>query len=360
MLDDFLEKITVTPETPAAENLFNVRDNNNQELLDKTWAQEFHHAVEQLLFTGIRCRKDVQTTIYFLTTRVRKPDKEDWKKLSRLLGYQNQTIKLPLILRADVVNMIKWWVDASYADHDDMQGYTGGTMSMRENGHGSIISISRKQKLNTKRLMEGKHIEADRAKPQMLCTRHYLEAQVYRIDENILYQDNMSAIILENNGKKSSTKNMKHINVHYYFIKDQVETGDMVIEHCPTEEILGDHFTKPLQGALFRKFRAEITNIPDDLDMGEMGMSRAGLKEGVVWKLHNETDHGFPQECVGYCDKVGRENGAKECSDGRKQNGTYNTIILEKGERSRAARSYADVTRGNVEAPLGQNRLIIS
>ena len=71
--------------------------------------------------------------------------------------------------------------------------------------------------------------------------------------------------------------------------------------------MLGGNFTKPLQVTLFRKFRSEITNIPDDLDMGEMGMSRAGLKEGVVWKLHNETDHGFPQECVGYCDKVGRE-----------------------------------------------------
>ena len=58
----------------------------------------------------------------------------------------------------------------------------------------------------------------------------------------------------------------------HYFIKDPVETGDVVIEHCSTEVMLGGHFTKPLQGALFRKFRPEIMNIPDDLDMGEMGM----------------------------------------------------------------------------------------
>ena len=30
---------------------------------------------------------------------------------------------------------------------------------------------------------------------------------------------------------------------------------------------MGDHFTKPLQGELFRKLWAEIMNIPDDLDM---------------------------------------------------------------------------------------------
>ena len=52
-------------------------------------------------------------------------------------------------------------------------------------------------------------------------------------------------------------------------------------------------------------------NIPDNLDMGKMGMDGAGFKKGVVWKQHNDTDHGCPQKCVGYCGKMGRENGAK-------------------------------------------------
>ena len=63
------------------------------------------------------CRKDTQTAIAFLTKRVRKPDKDDCNKLRRLLGYLKQTIKLPLVLRADGVNVLKYWVDASYAAH---------------------------------------------------------------------------------------------------------------------------------------------------------------------------------------------------------------------------------------------------
>ena len=66
----------------------------------------------QLLFTEIRYRKDAQMAIAFLTTRVRKPDKDDWKKLRRFLGYLKRTIKLPLILRADELNVLKWWVNA--------------------------------------------------------------------------------------------------------------------------------------------------------------------------------------------------------------------------------------------------------
>ena len=157
---------------------------------------------------------------------------------------------------------------------------------MGKNKRGSIISISRNNNLNTKSLTEAELIKADDAMPQMLWTRYFLEAQGYGIDENILYQDNMSAMLLEKNRKKSSTKNTKHINVRLYFINDRVETGDVVIEHCPTEKILGDHLTKPLQGALFRKFRAEIMNIRDDLYMGEMGMDSKGLRKGITCKLH--------------------------------------------------------------------------
>ena len=43
--------------------------------------------------------------------------------------------------------------------------------------------------------------------------------------------------------------------------------------------MLGDHFTKQLQGALFRKLREEKMNISDDLDMDEMGMDGVGLKK---------------------------------------------------------------------------------
>ena len=49
-----------------------------------------------------------------------------------------------------------------------------------------------------------------------------------------------------------------------------------------------------------------------------------------------------------------------ECPDGAIHTGTYYDVILEKGERSWAVMSYADVTRKYVKTPLGKNRLIIS
>jgi len=88
-----------------------------------------------------------------------------------------------------------------------------------------------------------------------------MEAQGYEVHDSVLYQDNKSAMLLEKNGKASSSKRTKHINIRYYFITDRVSRGELNLEWCPTLEMIGDYMTKPLQGALFRKFRNLIMGV---------------------------------------------------------------------------------------------------
>jgi hypothetical protein len=45
-----------------------------------------------------------------------------------------------------------------------------------------------------------------------------MKAQGYYVKDNVLFQDNKSSIILEKNGKASSSKHTKHINIQYFFI----------------------------------------------------------------------------------------------------------------------------------------------
>ena len=65
----------------------------------------------------------------------------------------------------------------------------------------------------------------------------------------------MSAIKLEKNGRNSCTGNSRHVDIRYFFVKDRVDSGNIEILYCPTEDMLADFFTKCLQGSLFRKFR---------------------------------------------------------------------------------------------------------
>ena len=99
---------------------------------------------------------------------------------------------------------------------------------------------------------------------QVIWTRYFLEAQGYGVNDNIIYQDNLSAMKLEKNGRKSSSKRTRHINIRYYFVTDRISTDEISIEHCPTLEMIRDYFTKPLQGTQFRDFRNTILGIEED------------------------------------------------------------------------------------------------
>jgi hypothetical protein len=74
--------------------------------LSEEHAQHFHHAVAQVLFLSV-------TAVSFLTTRVKKPDKDDWGKLKRVLQYLLATKHMKLTLYVDNLGQIRWWVDAS-------------------------------------------------------------------------------------------------------------------------------------------------------------------------------------------------------------------------------------------------------
>ncbi len=76
--------------------------------------------------------------------------------------------------------------------------------------------------------------------------------------ENLLLQDNKSSILLERNRKASSGKRMRHINICYFFITDQVNMKEVAIEWCPTKKMVAEFMTKPLQGSHFRNLRDYI------------------------------------------------------------------------------------------------------
>jgi hypothetical protein len=84
------------------------------------------------------------------------------------------------------------------------------------------------------------------------------------MDASLLYQDNMSAMLLETNGKASSSKRTKHIKVKYFFVKDKINQGEIAVKHCLTKEKWMDINTKPKQGAVFCTFCGHVMGIPTE------------------------------------------------------------------------------------------------
>jgi hypothetical protein len=220
------------------------------------------------------------------------------------MRYIRGTHTMPLILSANGSGILKWWVDASFAVHPNMRGHSGGGLSL---GRGFPIVSSTKQKLNTRSSTETENVGAKDFMPAICWTHYFMKAQGYGVKDNILFQDNKSSIILEKNGKASSSKCTKHINMQYFFITDRVSKEEVLVVWCPTGDIIGDYATKPLQGALFQKFRDQIMGVTQARDPGsgktdgvvtKTETNKSKPKIGKIMRLVPPGKEAAPQECV--------------------------------------------------------------
>ena len=80
----------------------------------------------------------------------------------------------------------------------------------------------------------------------------------------MLQQDNTSSIKLEANGKRSSTKRTRHINIRYFYITDKIKLGDVVVVYHSTGKMVRDFLTKSLNGSPFKNHRNAIMGLNEN------------------------------------------------------------------------------------------------
>jgi hypothetical protein len=143
-----------------------------------------------------------------------------------------------------------------------MRSHTGITMTL---GKGCPISSSTRQKINTRSSTEAELVGVNDGMGLIIWTKNFLENQGFTINENIVYQDNQSAILLERNGRGSSGRRTRHIDIRYFFITDRIKDKQISVVYCSTNDMIADFFTKPLQGSLFKKMRATVMNLHEEI-----------------------------------------------------------------------------------------------
>ena len=141
----------------------------------------------------------------------------------------------------------------------------------------------------------------------MLWSLYFMQAQGYEVDGVELYQDNISTQMLEVNGKFSSSKKTKHIKAKFFFIKDKVDSGEIRVVDCPTEDMWADVQSKPTQGKLFRRMRAKLMGCAEDYNEGGTVSEERHDKENKARRANPVSKRAAaarrPQECVGSCSK---------------------------------------------------------
>jgi hypothetical protein len=139
----------------------------------------------------------------------------------------------PLILSTNGSEVLMWYVNASFAVQPNMRSHTGRGLTM---GRGFLIVSSTKQNLNTRSSTESELVDVGNMMPIIVWSRYFLMAQGYGVTQNLLLQDNKSSMLLEKNGKASSRKRTRHINIRYLFITYRVNMKEVKIEWFPTRK----------------------------------------------------------------------------------------------------------------------------
>jgi hypothetical protein len=249
-----------------------------------------------------QARPDTFTAIIFMTMIVREPDKDNCTKVVHVMIYIRGTRTMSLILSANGSGILKGWVDASFDVHPHLQGHSGGGLSL---GRGFPIVSYTKQKLNTRSSTETEIIGAEDFMPAIVWTRYFMKPQGYGVKYNVLFQYNKISTLLEKNGKASSSKRTKHINIRYFFITDRVEKGELSVVWCPTGDMIGYFATKPLEGDIFCKLRDQIIGVTPAQFTGpgktDSNVSNIKIKpkKGKAKYLVPPGKKSSPQECVG-------------------------------------------------------------
>jgi hypothetical protein len=169
------------------------------------------------------------------------------------------------VLGWDGTGQLKWSVNASFAIHKDMRGHIGAVLAL---GQGTLMSMSLKQKTNTKSSTEAELVGVDDAMNFVGWIQLFVEQQIKSINDDsvlrrigsdvVMQQDNTSTIQLVNNGQALSTKRTRHINIRYFYVTSKIKDGSIRVIYHPTKQMVSDYLAKPLQGSLFRTHRNSI------------------------------------------------------------------------------------------------------
>lgn len=171
--------------------------------------------------------------------------------MERMIQIARATKYLNLTLNANESRVVKWWKDAAHTAHSYMKIHNVGAMTIRK-----CIACSYwvNETLHTSRSREAGLVSANDVIPHVFWTTYFLQTQVFRVMDRILYQDNQSVMLFKKNVKCLSRKLTHHINITFFVITDMIAAANITIKHCTTDNMTGDFLTKGLRRNSWKHF----------------------------------------------------------------------------------------------------------
>jgi hypothetical protein len=177
-------------------------------------------------------------------------------KLTRVIEYFNYLVEEHALLLQPKSLKLASNADASYAEHGDGRSQTGGTIGFE--GYGPLLSgwyfifLSCIQQMIAKSSIRAELYSNSTVGESLLWARETLFLLGFSVEISVMQKDNISTKLNTERGFWSF-KRSKHIKVRYYWLKQLIDVGELVLEYVPSLEMVADLLTKPVVGAVFWK-----------------------------------------------------------------------------------------------------------
>lgn len=216
--------------------------------------QEYRALIGSLQYL-LLTRPDVAYVVNKLSQYTSKPTENHWSSLKRLLRYLVGTFDFGLSLHKETSVDLHAFSDADWAGNQDDRKSTGAYVIFL--GKNPIAWSSKKQKTVARSSTEAEYKSVASTAADLVWVRNLLEElQVTCQKPPVIYCDNLGATYVAANPVFHSR--MKHVEIDYHFVREQVQNGSLRVCHVSTKEQLADLLTKPLSVSDFCKLRSKI------------------------------------------------------------------------------------------------------
>ena len=240
--------------TPIVERLYEVDDTLTQEESILIKKVPYRESLGALLFLSRCTRPDITFAVNQLSRFADKYREKHWKAMKRCLRYLQGTKNFGICFTGEKEFKLLGFSDADWAgDRTTRKSTTGFCFTIA----GALISW----RSQTQRCVALSTAESEL---EALTTTVKEAAWLSRLSKCLgfnqapltIHEDNQAAIVLVKDHKFS--ERTKHMDVRYFYVREKISDGTIIVNYVPTKDQLADIFTKPLSKVMFCELRKRI------------------------------------------------------------------------------------------------------
>ena len=226
---------------PMDPGLFSLMSSDATELIS---VRPYQQAIGALLYLVTMTRPDLAFAASALSRFLAKPRKVHQRALEHVFRYLKGTTDHSILFKSSLRSpALKAFSDADWAGCSTTRRSTSGYLLLF--GNSPICWRSQRQPCVALSTMEAEYIAACSAAQEIVWMRRLLtELTVPPLGPTVLFADNQSCISFTHEPKFH--RNTKHIQLRFHYLREQVESKEMVLVFVQSDKQLADPFTKPL------------------------------------------------------------------------------------------------------------------